>query len=318
MNPDDDPTRALDGWSPGATRPAPLPAAPASPTAPAGADDPTRLLDGWQPGGGGRRDEDITRTLDGWQPGAPPRPAARSADRGPAPGPGPRGRRPADDDITDIEDVRELTDLSDLHGAIDEQRRTQAQTDAQDSGWQPTALDIGTPPTRTLDDAWQPGRLVQARRRLPGERAVWQPGCWVGVARQVCGPQTEFGASADGRPVVESYPPQMLVAAWPPQGLDQPFLGRWPAQVQLCGIEPDEAPAALLGWLPPGAPLWVSDQDVDWALLAEVVLHHDPSLKPFQLRELRRFADEARDAAFERLNRAYAPAAPGAPVARQD
>ena len=58
----------------------------------------------------------------------------------------------------------------------------------------------------------------------------------------------------------------------------------------------------------------MADLDADWALLADLVLHHDTALQPFQIKALRTLAEAERLAAFERLNSAYAPAADGRPL----
>jgi hypothetical protein len=54
---------------------------------------------------------------------------------------------------------------------------------------------------------------------------------------------------------------------------------------------------------------------VDWALGADLVMHHMPALRPYQLQRLRAFIDTEREADFARLNDRYHQPVPGAAVA---
>ena len=159
----------------------------------------------------------------------------------------------------------------------------------------------------------QPPRPAQDPRLLPG----WQPGCWIGAACQALAASSELVSTPDG-PVFDSHPPQWLAAMWPPQGLDAPLLGRWPAQALLAGApDPSVAAHALLPGLPATALLWLADLDVDWALIAELVLHHDAGLKPWQVGALRTFVEAQKLATFERLNGDYEAATPLRPLRRR-
>lgn len=167
---------------------------------------------------------------------------------------------------------------------------------------------------------WQPDidAVLERRARDPRLLSAWQPGCWVAAVREVFEATTEFVVTPEG-PVVETYAPHRLLVAWAPQGLDRPLLGRWPTQVRLSAVPRDAAAAVLLAQLPDDALLWSGAQaeDVDWALAAEIVLHHDPALRPFQVEALRRFVDAEREAAFARVNDRYLQPTPGAAVARR-
>lgn len=163
------------------------------------------------------------------------------------------------------------------------------------------------------EPAWQPNLQSLRLRRHANPRllATWQAGAWTGAVRQVLQPTTEFITTPTGT-AVESYPPHCLLLLWPPQRIDQPHLGRWPQQVLLSALPADPAADALLALVPGGAPLWINPvaQDVDWALAAEIVLHHQPALRPFQTNGLRAFIESEREASFARLNDDYQP--PGA------
>ncbi len=165
--------------------------------------------------------------------------------------------------------------------------------------------------------AWQPSpQTLQLRRaahpRLP---TAWQPGAWTAAVREVLAPSTEF-VTTPGGTAVESYPPQRLLLLWPPQRLDAPLLGRWPQQAMLSAVPADQAAEALLALLPEPALLWLNPTTdaVDWALAAEIVLHHQTTLRPFQAAGLRRFIETEREATFKRLNAEYQTPVAGAAV----
>lgn len=198
---------------------------------------------------------------------------------------------PREQDIADA--VQEARDL-----AADKQRAE--------------AADLAAP-------AWQPDLTTLQLRRASDPRllAAWQPGAWIGAVRQVFDSTTEFVKAADGNPTVESWPPHRLLLLWPPQGLDKPLLGRWPQQLRLSAVPRDQAAESLLADLPPDASLWLhpQPQDIDWALAAEILLHHQADLRPFQAEGLRAFIAAEREASYGRLNSAYQ-AAPDGGVAR--
>lgn len=167
---------------------------------------------------------------------------------------------------------------------------------------------------------WQPDLQTLQLRRASHPRVLgaWQVGAWIGAVRQVFDSTTEFVRSADGNPTVETWPPHRLLLLWPPQRLDAPLLGRWPHRVRLSAVSRDEAPEALLAEVPGDAPLWLHDggRDIDWALAAEIVLHHEPALRPFQVEGLRNFIGTEREASYAQLNAGYQPTAGGATARR--
>ena len=160
------------------------------------------------------------------------------------------------------------------------------------------------------EPAWQPSLQSLHLRRHADPRllATWQAGAWTGAVRQVMQPTTEFVTTPTGT-AVESYPPHRLLLLWPPQRIDQPHPGRWPQQVLLTALPAGPAADALLALVPGGAALWINPavQEVDWALAAEIVLLHQPGLRPFQTNGLRAFIESEREASFARLNDGYQP-----------
>ena len=134
----------------------------------------------------------------------------------------------------------------------------------------------------------------------------WQPQAWTALVRRVRGASAEVVQATRGT-VVENHAPQWLCALWRPQRLDAPVLGRWP---ELAALVPAEtafgALHQLLAQLPHEALVWPAELDVDWALIAELVLHQDARLRPTQSQALRELAEAERSATFARLNDGYA------------
>ncbi len=169
---------------------------------------------------------------------------------------------------------------------------------------------------------WQPDLVTLQLRPAPNPRLLtqWQPKAWVAALRQVFDSSTAFTQTADG-PVVETYAPHRLLLLWPPQG-DAGTPGRWPLQAQLLSLNVAQAGAAALALLPDDAPLWwlpdgAALADVDWALAAELALHHQADLRPFQIDGLRAFITTEREAVFARINSGYHQAVSGGAVVRR-
>lgn len=244
--------------------------------------DPNDVLKGWSPRATPQgADADLTRALDGWRPGGATTP--------------PPARRWADADVVDLPHVEAppALDVADLgpigRGAAAAARAGLAEVE---------------------DMAFTDTPVVVHRHVNPRLLAKWQPGAWTGAIQRVCDAVTEFVQTPQG-PVIETYPPHLLLALWPPQTLDEPLLGRWPVRAMLSAAEADRASDELLPLMPPDALLWLTTVDVDWALVGELVLHHDADLRPFQFKALRSFVDAQREATFTRLNRGYALPPPG-------
>jgi hypothetical protein len=273
-------------------------------------DDPdlTRVLDGWTPAPGrGAATTDPTRVLDGWKPAAAGARGPLPADVQPALRAGPAEPAPA-----------QLPAGLDLRGPTRAARRF-ADEEVVDAVWKPSAqvrqaaLDASAPPA---GPDWQPSR-PGALGAAPAPRvlAAWKPGAWIGAVRQVFESVARVVNTPQG-PVVDSYPPHVLLALWPPQSPAQPFLDRWPQRAALSAVAFDRAPLALLELVPEGGELWLAEHDIDWVLIGEAVLLHEPALREFQLKELRAFVEAERQATWERANKAYRLPGTGQPLER--
>lgn len=162
---------------------------------------------------------------------------------------------------------------------------------------------------------------VVERYAHPQVLQAWQPGAWVGAVKQVCEAVTSI-VQSDAGPVVETYPPQFVFALWAPQELDTSLLGRWPLRVGLTAADADHAADGLVALMPPDGKLWFSAAsvaaNVDWALVGQLVLHHDAGLQDHLLAALREFIDAEHAATFARLNDGFGQPAAGAAIAQRD
>jgi len=169
----------------------------------------------------------------------------------------------------------------------------------------------------TSQPVWQPDPAALQLRPSSHPRvlATWQPAAWVGAVRLVFDSATEFIQTANG-PAVDTWPAHRLLLLWPPQATAG-LPGRWPQHAQLLTVPAHQVGVAALDLLPPDALLWLmpATDGIDWALGADLVMHHLPALRPYQLQRLRAFIDAEREADFARLNDRYHQPAPGAAVA---
>jgi len=162
------------------------------------------------------------------------------------------------------------------------------------------------PPPAPAGDMPQINLPVPRAPRSAQLLTSWQPQAWTALVRRVRGATAEILQAPHG-PVVENHAPQWLCALWRPQRLEAPVLGRWPELAALMSAETAHgALHQLLPQLPPETLLWPAELDVDWALIAELVLHQDARLRPTQAQALRELAEAERGKTFARLNDGYA------------
>jgi hypothetical protein len=132
----------------------------------------------------------------------------------------------------------------------------------------------------------------------------YRPGHWIGALRKAFGPVAEV-SDAPGHEAVESYPPHYLIALWRPLSAESAFLARWPYKVSI--VAPDAATAAreLLADVAPPARLWMAGPEIDWALMASIVMLGEAGLKPYQYRELQAFIDNERKSTLAAISVNY-------------
>ncbi|MEK8025515.1 hypothetical protein [Pseudaquabacterium rugosum] len=167
---------------------------------------------------------------------------------------------------------------------------------------------------------WQPDlRAIGLRAALdPRVCTPWRPGAWIGAARTVVEASTELVNTPQG-PLVDSRPALRLLVLWAPPDAAAPRPARWPQQLRLQPEDGRSTADQLLALLPATAELWLdpADADLDWALLAEIALHHDSGLRPAEREALRALIARERDRGWARLNDDYVSAGPGEAVQRR-
>ncbi len=132
----------------------------------------------------------------------------------------------------------------------------------------------------------------------------YQPGHWIGGLRRAFGPVAELGENSRFGEL-ETHPSHFLIALWRPLDIATPFLPRWPYKVSI--VTPDAVTAAreLLAELPRRQRLYVAGPEIDWALVARVLILGEPGLKPFQHRELQAFIRAERRATLAAISVQY-------------
>ena len=135
----------------------------------------------------------------------------------------------------------------------------------------------------------------------------YQPGHWIGGLRRAFGPVAELvddGSSNLGD--LETHPAHYLVALWRPLEATTPFLPRWPVRVSIVTPDAESAARALLEDVPRRQRLWIAGPQVDWALVARIVILGERNLKPYQHRELEAFIRAERRATLAAISVHYA------------
>lgn len=126
--------------------------------------------------------------------------------------------------------------------------------------------------------------------------STYAPGVWVGAIRQ---------AFEAGGPAAQRHPAHYLVALWEPLQGGAPRLPRWPAVAAIASPDAQAALLELVRHLPASERLWLSDESVDWALVAEIVLRSDRHLEAFHREGLQQFIDACRRSDAQRIAAEY-------------
>lgn len=132
-----------------------------------------------------------------------------------------------------------------------------------------------------------------------------EPGVWIGAVRRAFGPISQVVETEQGD-TIENHPPHYLVALWAPLRDDEAFLRRWPDSVSIALHDHEAAIQELLRNLPIGARLWVTMQEIDWAVIAEIaMLSESQNFQPEHYRELERFIAQERAATLATISANY-------------
>jgi hypothetical protein len=127
-----------------------------------------------------------------------------------------------------------------------------------------------------------------ALRRL---RRKYNPGDCIGAVRRVHGAVTAIAADNDAGEL-ETYPPQFLAVMWQPQDPDRPFMPRWPCYAALAAPGVAAAVSKLLAVVPRRSRLRLAaPTEIDWVVMARVVMLGEQRLEPHQYRELQAFIE---------------------------
>ena len=163
-------------------------------------------------------------------------------------------------------------------------------------------------------------RGAAARRQFFAEPAPWtdpptrltaaspaapSPAC--GSARCAgCSGRSRRWCSTEQGDTIENHPPHYLVALWAPLRDDEAFLRRWPDSVSIALHDHDCAVQELLRNLPIGARLWITTQELDWAVIAEIaMLSEAQNFQAEHYRELQRFIDQQRAESLATISANY-------------
>lgn len=143
------------------------------------------------------------------------------------------------------------------------------------------------------------------RRLVPG----WSGGVWIGAIRRAFDDAADGGGEGAGdasqRPGLGPLPPHYLVALWEPPDPARPVLPRWPAVAAIASPDSQAALLELVRHLPATARVWLADEAVDWALVAEIVRRTDRHLTLAHHVGLERFIEAERQAEAERIAAEY-------------
>lgn len=131
------------------------------------------------------------------------------------------------------------------------------------------------------------------------------PGVWIGAVRRVIGPIAQVTVTDQGE-TIETHPPHYLVATWAPLRDDEAHLRRWPDSVSVALNDHEGAIAELLRNVPDGARVWVTGQELDWTVIAQIaMLSETGRFTPEHYRELERFIAQQRDDTLATISANY-------------
>ena len=144
--------------------------------------------------------------------------------------------------------------------------------------------------------------FTDATRRLV---PAWSTGVWVGAIRRAFDEGVHAAGDEPGQSGAAPLPPHFLVALWEPPEPARPVLPRWPAVAAIASPDSQAALLELVRHVPGGARIWLADEAVDWALVAEIVRRTDRHLTLAHHVGLEHFIEAEHQAEVERIAREY-------------
>ncbi len=130
------------------------------------------------------------------------------------------------------------------------------------------------------------------------------PGVWVGAYRRLVGPSNEVVDTQFGQEV-ENVAPQYLMAVWKPIRPGHAAVRRYPAAAQLLTCDSDSVLSALLRHVPVDGQLVVPEMEVDWGLVAQIVMLCENELRPDQHRILYALIAREKAKVIEQIRKRY-------------
>jgi hypothetical protein len=132
------------------------------------------------------------------------------------------------------------------------------------------------------------------------------PGVWVGAYRRLVGPSSEVVDTQFGQEV-ENVAPQYLMAVWKPMRPGHVTVRRYPTMARLLTSDSEAVLSVMLRHVPVEAQLVIPEMEVDWGLIAQIVMLCDPELRPDQQRLMQAVMAREKVRVIEQIKKRYKP-----------
>jgi hypothetical protein len=130
----------------------------------------------------------------------------------------------------------------------------------------------------------------------------YRDGVWIGSVRRVFGPISEIDEETGD---FDTRPPHFLIVNWRPLRRGQASLPRWPRKAMLVAPDATAAVRELLRDVPETDKLWLTEQEIDWGLVADIVMLSESQLRPYQMRGLQEFVERERELTLSSIRSLY-------------
>jgi hypothetical protein len=130
------------------------------------------------------------------------------------------------------------------------------------------------------------------------------PGVWIGAYRRLIGPSSEVVDTQFGQEV-ENVAPQYLMAVWKPMRSGHVTVRRYPTAARLLTCDNDAVLSVMLRHVPVDAQLVIPEMEVDWGLVAQIVMLCDTELRPDQQRLMYAVMTREKSKVIEQIKKRY-------------